>query len=172
MEALRSGEPASHPFNSALETGIRALVLLEAFYPRECDLMELTWLDHLVVHTSDFENNDAPVSLHPDLPNRTGELLVRRELVERSLRLMQQVHMVDVIDSERGITFMASQDAPSFLGLLQSRYTIELKQRAKWMATQFSRMTTAEIKALIQAKIGRWTAEFQIDQSPRAAGPS
>jgi hypothetical protein len=41
-----------HPFNSTLETGIRALVVLEAFYPRRCDLMEMTWLDHLVVLAS------------------------------------------------------------------------------------------------------------------------
>jgi hypothetical protein len=60
MEALKIDEPASHPFNSPLETGIRALVLLEAFYPRQCDLIEMTWLDHLVVHTADLDGDDVP----------------------------------------------------------------------------------------------------------------
>ncbi|WP_426532763.1 ABC-three component system middle component 2 [Bradyrhizobium sp. McL0615] len=170
MEALKLDEPASHPFNSPLETGIRALVLLEAFYPRQCDLIEMTWLDHLVVHTADLDGDDVPKSLHPDLPNRAGELLVRRRLLERSLRLMQQMHLVDVSDSEKGICFVASQDAPSFLDLLQSTYTVQLKQRAKWMANRFAHMGGAEIKTLIEAKIGRWTAEFQEEKSSGSSG--
>jgi hypothetical protein len=112
-----------HPFNSTLETGIRALVVLEAFYPRRCDLMEMTWLDHLVVHTADLDGEDVPESLHPDLPDRAGELLVRRQLVERSLRVMQQIHMVDVFETEAGIEFCASQEAPSYVDLLQAPYS-------------------------------------------------
>lgn len=153
----------SHPFNCSLETGIRALVLLEAFHPRHCDLTELTWFDHLVVHTADIQGEDVPTSLHPDLPNRTGELLVRRRLVEESLRLMHRVHLVDVVDGTDGISFTASQDAPSFLDLLQAPYTLELKKRAAWMAERFSDMSQASIRALVDDKIGRWTAEFQIN---------
>ena len=88
MASIDTTPQRTHPFNSTLETGIRALVVLEAFHPRRCDLMEMTWLDHLVVHTGDLDGEDVPESLHPDLPNRAGELLVRRQLVERSLRLM------------------------------------------------------------------------------------
>lgn len=154
----------THPFNSTLETGIRALVVLEAFYPRRCDLLEMTWLDHLVVHTGDLDGHDVPESLHPDLPNRAGELLVRRQLVERSLRLMQQVHLVEVFETEGGIAFGASEDAPSYLDLLQAPYSLALKERAKWMADRFAGIETAEMRALIEGRIGRWTAEFQVEQ--------
>lgn len=157
-----------HPFNSTLETGIRALVVLEAFYPRRCDLMEMTWLDHLVVHTGDLDGDEVPASLHPDLPNRAGELLVRRQLVEKSLRTMQQVHLVDVFESEDGIEFCASQEAPSYLDLLQAPYTRALKARAKWMAEHFAGLATSEIRALVEARIGRWTAEFRLDETPTA----
>lgn len=155
---------SAHPFNSTLETGIRALVVLEALYPRHCDLMEMTWLDHLVVHTGDFDGEGVPDSLHPDLPNRTGELLVRRQLVERSLRLMQQVHLVDVFETDGGIEFCASDQAPSYLDLLQSPYSLALKDRAKWIAGNVADLTTAEIKTLIENRIGRWTAEFRVDE--------
>jgi hypothetical protein len=104
----RTTAAPAHPFNSTLETGIRALVVLEAFHPRRCDLLEMTWLDHLVVHTGDLDGHNVPQSLHPDLPNRAGELLVRRQLVEKSLRLMQRVHLVDVFETEGGIAFGAS----------------------------------------------------------------
>ncbi|MGL9620221.1 hypothetical protein QRQ56_19570 [Bradyrhizobium sp. U531] len=161
MEKVTEG-PRSHPFNSALETGIRALVILEAFHPRLCDLTELTWFDHLVVHTGDIPGEDVPISLHPDLPNRTGELLVRRRLIEDSLRLMQRMHLVDVVDGAEGIGFTASEDAPSFLALLKAPYTLELKKRAAWLAAHFASLSKATIRDLVDEKIGRWTAEFRI----------
>lgn len=166
MASLERTLSHGHPFNNTLETGIRALVVLEAFYPRHCDLMEMTWLDHLVVHTGDLEGQDVPESLHPALPNRAGELLVRRQLVERSLRMMQQVHLVDVFETEQGIEFCASEETPSYLDLLQAPYSLALKQRAKWMADYFSGMEHSEIRALIENRIGRWTAEFQANDTP------
>ena len=143
MASLKGTISGGHPFNSTLETGIRALVLLEALHPRCCDLLEMTWLDHLVVHTGDLDGQDVPASLHPDLPNSTGELLVRRQLVERSLRMMQQVHLVQV----------------------QTPYSLELKQRARWIANRFAGLETAEMRTLIEGRIGRWTAEFRTDET-------
>lgn len=154
-----------HPFNSSLETGIRALVVLEAFYPRRCDLMEMTWFDHLIVHTGDIDGQDVPESLHPDLPNRTGELLVRRQLVERSLRMMQQMHLVEVFETEAGIEFCASEEAPSYVELLQAPYSLALKVRARWMADRFASQASAEIRQLIEGRIGRWTTEFTTDDT-------
>lgn len=165
MASLNGGTRDTHPFNSTLETGIRALVVLEAFYPRRCDLMEMTWLDHLVVHTGDLDGENIPESLHPDLPNHAGELLVRRQLVERSLRMMQQVHLVEVFETEAGIEFCASEDAPSYLDLLRAPYSLALKQRAEWMADRFAGLQTAEMRALIESRIGRWTADFRADDT-------
>lgn len=166
MAPLERNVSGGHPFNSTLETGIRALVVLEAFYPRRCDLLEMTWLDHLVVHTGDLDGQDVPESLHPDLPNRAGELLVRRQLVERSLRMMQQVHLVEAFETEAGIEFCASEDAPSYLDLLQTPYSVALKQRAKWMAERFAELEAVEMRALIESRIGRWTAEFSAGETP------
>lgn len=152
------------PFNSALETGVRALVLLEAFHPRRFDLLEMTWLDHLVVHTGDLDDQDAPNSLHPDLPNRAAELVVRRPLIERSLQLMQQLHLVDVFENEDGITFGASDDAPIYLDLLQSPYSVALKERARWIAERFANKLASEMREQMERRIGRWTADFGVDE--------
>lgn len=161
----------AHPFNSTLETGIRALVLLDAFHPRRCDLLEVTWLDHLVVHTGDLDGQDAPQSLHPDLPNRAGELLVRRQLVEKSLRLMQQVHLVEVFETEEGISFGASDDAPSYLDLLQAPYSVALKERARWMAGRYGSLKTNEMRSLVESRIGRWAADFRVEDTIRRQEP-
>lgn len=161
MEALSPHPPAGKAplFNSSLETGLRALVVLEAFYPRQCSLMEMTWFDHLVVHTADI---DGPESLHPDLAPRIGELFVRRRLVEESLNLMRSVRMVDVRHDDNGIYFQASDDAPSFLDMLQSPYTTDLKARAQWLAERFADLSPADIESLVKERIGRLKADFQV----------
>lgn len=165
METIISGslDRQVSLFNSPLETGIRALVLLDALHPRPCDLTEMTWFDHLVVHTSDlqgFLGQEAPPSLHPDLSGRTGELFVRRRLLEESLHLMQSVHLVEMIHLEEGIYFLASEDAPSFLSLLRSPYTTTLKERASWLAEFLGHLSFGDIRELIAARVGRWEPEF------------
>lgn len=170
MGQIEKRPQTTHPFNSTLETGIRALVLLEAFYPRRCDLLEMTWLDHVVVHTGDLDGQDVPASLHPALPNRVGELLVRRQLVEKSLRLMQQVHLIDVFETEEGVAFCASDEAPSYLELLQTPYSMALKERAKWVANRFVGVSTEEMREQIERRIGRWTAEFRLEEMSEGKG--
>lgn len=73
------------PFNSALEAGVRTLSVLVASHPKAHDLGRLVQYDYLTVHSADA---DGPPSLHPALPLRSGELLVRRGLIESGLRLM------------------------------------------------------------------------------------
>ena len=52
--ARTSEEPMPELFNSPLETGVRAVVVLDAVFPRSLDVGHLTWCDHLVVHTADI----------------------------------------------------------------------------------------------------------------------
>ena len=158
MEAV-SELPKSDPlFNSELETGTRAMVILEAAYPRALDLARLTWFDHLVVHTEDI---GGPDSLHPALPGRTGELLVRRRLVEESLKLMRRLHLVDTIADERGIMYRAGDDAPAVVSLMRTKYLCALKERAKWLVSELADLDEADMTQRISARIGRWAAEFQ-----------
>ena len=95
-------------FNSPLETGVRATIVLDATHPRAFDLAHVTWLDHLVVHTADI---GGPTSLHPDIPQRTGELLVRRRLVEDGLNMMRRLHLIEAKIVEQGIVYQASEEA-------------------------------------------------------------
>lgn len=153
----RGAEPAPTLFNSTIETGIRAVVVLDALYPRACGLAEVTCFDHVVVHSGDL---DGPESLHPPLPPRVGELVVRRGLVGESLRLMCQMHLIEERHDEDGIRFAASDDAPSFLRLMRTPYSQALKDRARWLADRFGAMGEAEVEALVASLVGRWRQEF------------
>jgi hypothetical protein len=145
-------------FNSPLETGLRALVVLDAFYPRPCTVSELTWFDHLVVHTADVE---GPDSLHPDLPSRGGELLVRRRLIEEGVHLLLNAGLVALIDGADGVRYVAGDEAPSFIDLMEASYSASLKSRAEWLADRFSDLPEEELRTIVHQRLGRWTLEFQ-----------
>jgi len=147
-------------FNSPLETGIRALVILNDAFPKMFDLSLLTWLDHLVVHTGDI---GGPESLHPDLPHRSGELLVRRKIIEEGLTLMRRLHLVDIVADDGGILYQATEEAHPFVELMRTPYARAMKERARWITENISTMDDADIKEFIVAKIGRWNVEFHHD---------
>lgn len=150
-------------FNGALETGVRSVVILETAYPRCFDLTQLTWLDHLVVHTADLE---GPESLHPNVPQRNGELLVRRSLVEQGLTLMQRLHLIEVKFTPQGIVYVAGEQAAPFVRLIRSQYGRTLKERAKWLLAYFADRGSDHLHEVITQKIGRWAIEFQSDTKP------
>jgi len=73
-------------YNTPLECGLRCAALLLAAYPTHCDLQRLVQYEYLLVHSGDVP--EGPTSLHPAAPHRSGELLVRRALVERGILFM------------------------------------------------------------------------------------
>lgn len=150
-------------FNSPLETGIRATVVLDSLYPKAFDLAHLTWFDHLVVHTQDI---GGPASLHPDIPQRTGELLIRRRIVEDGLQLMRRLHLVDASTTPQGILYQAREEATAIIDSMRSTYARALKDRAKWLAHYLSSAPDGAVRDLIIERIGRWTVEFQQQNSP------
>ncbi len=155
------------PFNSPLETGVRALIILNALYPTALDLSELLLFDHLVVHTADFS---GPPSLHPDILPRSGEPLVRRRLIENGLTLMRLRHLIEIDFSPNGIRYRASEEAGALIGLLRSPYAKSLITRAKWLADQCAQDGGYAVKERVTDYIGRWHSEFQLSaQRPLTA---
>lgn len=155
-EAMSGAAPAL--FNSPLETGVRAIVVLNAAYPRAFDVTEIAWFDHLIVHTGDI---GGPESLHPDVPQRSGELLVRRRLVEDSLLVMRRLHLVEFVpDGVAGLLYRASEEAVGVIELMRSPYSIALRERAEWLASNVLSRSRLDLEHLVAERIGRWRIEF------------
>lgn len=154
------------PFNSPLETGVRALSILEAAHPRSCDLQRLVELDYLVVHSGDA---GGPSSLHAPLPMRAGELLVRRQIIEKGLLLMISRGLVERIANPDGFHYRASEAAAPFMSALTASYSLELRDRARWAIDTFGDMATDAVRSITQQFFERWTSEFQPSQMPRAS---
>lgn len=150
-------------FNSPIETGVRALILLAESYPAQMDLQRILEFDYILVHTGDV---DGPPSIHPALPLRSGELLVRRQLIERGLMLMMSRGLVGRYATPNGFTYQAEDAAGPFLDALTAEYLDELKDRASWVVDRFSDMTDHEIRIMLSRVYDQWSREFQVPEQP------
>lgn len=151
-------------FNSPIETGMRALILLAESYPQQLDLQRILEFDYIMVHTGDV---DGPPSIHPALPLRSGELLVRRQLIERGLLLMISRGLVRRHATPNGFTYQAEDDAGPFLDALAAEYLDELKDRATWVVDRFSDMSDHDIRVMLTRVYDQWSREFQVPEQPR-----
>lgn len=146
-----------NPFNSALETGVRSMVILVANFPSSLDLQRLVDFDYLIVHSGDI---DGPTSLHPPIPMREGELLVRRKIIENGLTLMMSRGLINRTTSSEGIAYQASDLAKPFVDSLSSRYMSTLMDRANWVAITFGNTDTKDLHRLINSFFDKWTTQF------------
>jgi hypothetical protein len=154
-------------FNSPLEAGIRAVVVLERLWPTTADLSEMVLFDHVVVHASDV---GGPFSLHASVPERKGELLVRRGVVEAGLDLMRRCHLVDKVADDDGFAWRASEQASSYVELLESGYSEELKTCATWVARKVEELTKKGFRDLVAEHIGEWNENFSISRGAPGTG--
>lgn len=149
------------PFNSSLETGIRALVILVASYPKSLDLQRLVDFDYLVVHSGDV---DGPESLHPPLPMRAGELLIRRNIIEAGIMLMMSRGFAERIVTTDGIEYVASDTAMPFVNSLVTSYMKDLQGRADWVVSRFGGTPRDYLQAITARFFNKWTTQFHPSQ--------
>jgi hypothetical protein len=153
-----TGRPA-RLFNGALEYGLRLLFVLDAANSEQADLQRLISYDYLLVHSGDVE--DGPPSLHPAVPFRGSELLVKRDLVRSGLDLMFARELVEKRLTEQGIVYRGSQLTRAFLELLKTPYAVNLRGRAQWVIERFGSLTVEDLNSFMSGNIGRWGAEFE-----------
>ncbi|MER8638781.1 ABC-three component system middle component 2 [Mesorhizobium sp. M1365] len=144
-------------YHTPLEAGIRAVVVLEHLRPMTADLSEVVLYDHVVVHASDV---GGPMSLHAAVSSRKGELLVRRGIVEAGLDLMRKCHLLEKVADDEGFAWRASEEAASYVELLESPYSEDLKICASWVAGQVRELSKAGFRSMVVGNIGEWTDSF------------
>jgi len=120
-----------HPFNNNIETGLRVLSILNATFPKSYDLQTLVYLDYLTVHSGDISNGIN--SLHPPVPNRKGEMFVRREIIYSSLELYISKGLINKLYLESGIEYIASENSTTFLESLNEDYLIQMQKKSSWV---------------------------------------
>lgn len=134
-------------------------------YPNRLDLSRLLYFDYLIVHSGDVPN--GPESLHPATPHRSGELLVRRGLVEQGLDLLASRGLVERSFESAGITYRASENAAAFLFTLDAPYTGRMREIARWVVDTFTPYSDDDLRAFMQSNLDRWGAEFEWESVER-----
>ena len=145
-------------FNTPLECGLRMLFVLNASAPSKADLQRLISYDYLIVHSGDVA--DSPGSLHPAVPFRGAEWLVKRDLVRNGLDLMFARELIEKKLEANGIFYIGSRLTEAFIALLKTPYSDELKKRASWVVDRFGKLQDEELENYMTVNVGRWGAEF------------
>ena len=133
-------------------------MILEHSFPLEYDLQRLVFYDYLLVHSGDA---NGPESIHPATPNRSGEVLVKRHMLEQGLLLMMSRKLVVREYDDTGIVYVASDTATPFLDSLQSRYVSLLKERAEWVIRFFNDFDDKKLEQFFYDNLDRWGGEFE-----------
>ncbi len=158
---LNSGSRFTEPFNGPIEIGLRAVVILCEAYPQAMSLQRLVIFDYLMVHSDDLPN--GPPGLHPKTPYRSGELFVRRHVLQDGLALFQSRGLATQLYTKDGVRFSATESSAAFLDVLVSPYACDLRQRAVWLQTTLGEVTDASLNALAKEHVGAWGAEFAME---------
>ncbi|MBB3658394.1 hypothetical protein FHX15_003641 [Rhizobium sp. BK650] len=145
-------------FNTPLEAGFRMLFILSACRPEPCDLQRLISYDYLLVHSGDVSSEHD--SLHPAVPNRGSEWVVKRDVINMGLGLMFARDLVEKRLTVNGIHFAGSELTTAFVRLLTSPYAEALRVRSRWLAKTFGDYTDDALQTFMSRKVGTWGAEF------------
>lgn len=151
--------PVAQPqlFNTPLEAGVRALLILDAFAPQAFDLASMSLLDYYIVHTGDA---GGPPSLHPEISARAGEYFVRRHLVEEGLLLMARASLVEQVFTGSGIAFRAHETATAMIDLFGSAYNRHLAEAAQWLAREATLRGVDAFIEDLRDGLERWSHEI------------
>jgi len=144
--------------NSPVEVGLRSLVLLVEASPQSLDLQQLVTLDYFLVHSGDVDG--GPESLHPPSPLRSGEVTVRRELIDKGLSLYQLRGLVGQAPTETGFSYSAANSAGTFLDALRSAYIARLRDRAEWVIESFALLEYGDLHQTLETSLSKWKKEF------------
>ncbi len=144
-------------FNTPLEAGLRAVIILEAFEPSPFDIATISLLDYYLVHTADA---GGPESIHPNISARGGEYYVRRHLVEQGIALMMRASLIEQIPTSSGILFQSHETAAALLDLVGTDYNKKLIAAAQWLARQSRAEGHEQFLRNLKVKIDRWSQEM------------
>ncbi|MDN3659175.1 hypothetical protein QWZ08_26255 [Ferruginibacter paludis] len=150
-----------YPFNNNIETGLRMLTVLSSAYPQKYDLDHLVYFDYMVVHSADINSNIQ--SLHPAVPNRSGEIFIRRNLIQNGLEIFLQKGLINKYYNDNGIQYSASESSIPFLDALSESYTSSLIHLANWVVKEYGNYELKDLRELMRLNLEKNRSEFNLE---------
>lgn len=153
-------------FNSPVEIGIRALIILDKFSPRSLDFQRILYFDYLILNSGDYPK--GPPSLHPKLPNRSSAVGIRRKDLTDGLDLLVSRDLVvRDFSAKEGVLFRSTDVAKVFLKYFSTQYHLDLSVRAQWIYESFAALPMNSLISTVETESGEWGVEFSKDLTSR-----
>jgi hypothetical protein len=150
-----------NPFNNSVESGLRILTILNEAFPKSFDLQNLVYLEYLTIHSADIDKTTQ--SLHPAVPYRSGEIMVRSSIIEEGLKLFIIKKLIEKQYNTNGIEYKATENAMPFLESLEENYSIKLQEKANWAIGKYSKHTKKELKSIMTPRLSEISNEFNLE---------
>lgn len=150
-------------FNTSLEVGLRALIILSTAIEGKFSLQRLIYFDYFLIHSQDIGVEEAPLSLHPNTPHRIGEIIVRRGAMQEGLSLMYSKSLIEIIYDDQGISYAATELSYPFLNLFETEYYSLLKENAQWITKYFAGHSDEELGQFVNTNVKKWGGEFMYE---------
>ena len=147
-------------YNSPEEVGVRILFILD-ICEKKMSSQRIMYYDYFALHLKDIDVEHE--SLHPDNPNHSSEIAVKRLLISRGLNLMISKGLINIRYSKTGIYYQKNQLTSHFVDLFQNGYVNQLKKNIKVVDEKFSSYSDKQIYKYIDKNIGSWVGEFEKD---------
>ena len=144
-------------FNNEIEMGLRILVILKCIYPKSLDVEMINYYDYFSLHSKDVGGEE---SLHADVPNRSGELSVKRGLIQDSLNMLMLKGLVEHKYTENGIEYIAGEEVAPLIDNLSASYTQDLIKSTIWVCNNFKSMSNKEIRSFVLRNKNKWGSEI------------
>lgn len=145
-------------FNSPLEIGFRSLFILNAISPKEVDINRLVIYDYFLLNSGDFPN--GPKSLHPAIPHRSAQIIIKPLILKDALVLMRSKELVEIVFSTEGIKYKSNEFTNKFIELQENEYSKKLMELSKWINIQFGDYTDERLNTMVENNIPNWGGEF------------
>ncbi len=145
-------------FNSPMEVALRMLLLINQNGGNGLNKERLAIYDYFVLNSGDFPN--APSSLHPALPNRSLQLYIKREVIDKALNILIAKELAKLCFTPKGIYFKASEITSTVINMLESEYFKELQIRIEWVVNTFSFYSDSELDLYVSDNGYKWKSEF------------
>ncbi len=145
-------------FNSPEEVGVRILFILSICNKRMSS-QRIMYYDYFILHLNDIDSMYE--SLHPDNPNHSSEIAVKRDIINRSLQLMISKGLLDIKYTKTGIYYQKNTITDAFLQMFKNGYVDKLKQNINVVSERFEKYSDGQIYRYIDKNIGSWSGEFE-----------
>ncbi len=145
-------------FNSPEEVGVRILFIL-SICDKRMSSQRIMYYDYFILHLNDIDS--IYDSLHPDNPNHSSEIAVKRDIINRSLQLMISKGLLDIKYTKTGIYYQKNNITDAFLQMFKNGYVDKLRQNISIVSGRFEKNSDGQIYRYIDKSIGSWSGEFE-----------